>query len=161
MTAATTDWFLTAATLRSAFVEKHRDGVPASLTGSTFWACTNEVGTELKDFIRDLHDEELPNDWRYQTIVQILDAIVEISQYETSPEWLDASATIADQLTSIHTCELAAWLSSNGCRASYHDEAMTEGLISDGCTLHQRLAVAQFGCIRGMADRILQALGLI
>jgi hypothetical protein len=153
-TMRTIDWFVTAATLRSAFEEKHRDN------GSSFWACTDQVGDSLQKLIRDLHDDELPNDWRYQTIVGILDAIVEMSE-DASTEWLDASSVIADRLTSVWTSELAAWIGENGNRASYHDDAMAEGLICGEVSLHDRLAVAQYQCIRPMADQILSVLGLI
>ena len=41
--------------------------------GSTYWAPAEQVDNDdlLIDFIRDLHDDEFPNDWRYETIVDI------------------------------------------------------------------------------------------
>jgi len=148
----TTDWFLTAATLRSAFEEKHRED------GSSFWACVDQVGDDLRDFIRDLHDDELPNNWRYQTIVQILDAIVERSSY--SDEWGNAAGEIADQLTSVWTCELAAWVAENGNRASYCDEEVEDGLLLAESSLFERLEAGQRRCIREMAEAVLIALDL-
>ena len=40
--------------------------------------------------------------------------------------WEDEVDTIADNLTSIYTSELAAWIAENGSRASYHDEAVAD-----------------------------------
>lgn len=153
MTTTNTNWFLTAATLRSAFEEKFRDD------GSSFWACTDQVGDDLQDFIRGLHDDELPNNWRYQTLVQVLDAVVERSSY--SDEWEDAAGEVADQLTSAWTCELAAWIAENGSRASYCDEEVEEGLLSAESSLFERLEAGQRRCIREMTEAVLLALGLL
>ena len=149
----TINWFLTAGTLRSAFEEKRRDD------GSSFWACTDQVGDDLQDFIRGLHDDELPNNWRYATIVQILDAIVERSSYVD--EWADEAGDIADQLTSFWTCVLAAWVAENSSRASYCDEEVEEGLLPAESSLYDRLEAGQRRCIREMTEAILLALGLL
>jgi len=94
-------------------------------------------------------------DWK----VEELDALMELKGEDIC--WEDEVNTIADDLTSIYTSELAAWIAENGSRASYHDEAIIDGLINDGATLWQRLAIAQAECIRSMAYRIVQKLKLI
>ena len=160
----TTNWFLTAGTLRSAFVEKDREPAAAdSRLAPTFWACRDEIDidSDLKEFIRDLHDGELPNDWRYQMIVRIIDEIIEISQHSDSPEWLDASYQIADSLTCIYTAELAAWFAENASRCEYHDERQEDGCIAANVGLSDRLQAGQFHCIESMAQRVLCKLSLI
>ena len=159
----TINWFATAGTLRAAFSEEFRE--PDSHgNASSFWTCKpawpadQSEPTELLEFIRDLHDDELPNDWRYATIVAILDALMEVSGEEI--DWDEQVNQIADSLTSVCNAELAAWIAENGSRATYHDNAVEEGLISDGCLSH-RLSIAQYQCIYHMAYRIVQKLNLI
>jgi len=153
MTTAQINWFLTAGTLRSAFEEKVRDD------GSTFWACTDQVGDDLRDFIRGLHDDELPNNWRYQTLVQVLDAVIERSQWVS--DWGSAAEEIARDLTSVWTCELAAWIAENGSRAGYCDEEVEDGLLSAESSLFERLEAGQRRCIRQMTQAVLVSLGLL
>ena len=117
------------------------------------------MGDDLQDFIRGLHDHELPNNWRYQTIVQILDAIVERSSYVE--EWSDEARDIADQLTSFWTCELAAWIAEDATRASYCDDEVEEGLLPAESSLYDRLEAGQRRCIREMTEAVLLALGLL
>ena len=164
MTTAT-NWFLTAGTLRSAFVEKDREPAAAdSRLAPTFWACRDEIeiDSDLEEFIRDLHDGELPNDWRYQTIVRILDEIIEISTYNDSVEWADQPHTIADALVCIYTAELAAWFAENASRCEYHDEWNAEFSIAKAeASLSDRMQIAQHQCIESMAQRVLCKLDLI
>ena len=153
-TTHTMNWFITAATLRSGFELKHRED------GSEFWSMTDEFRQTSDDFfVYDMHDDELPNDWRYQKIVEILDEIIEADS-ESDIEWSDEAHDIADRLTSIYTAELAAWLAENGNRASYHEDAVTDGLVSEKATLHERMAMAQYVCIKQMVDFALFRLGL-
>ena len=148
----TTDWFVTAGTLRSAFEEKHRED------GTSFWACVEEVGGDLREFIGGLHDGELANDWRYKTIVQVLDAVIEHSEY--SDEWGSAAREIGEQLTSSYTSELAAWLAECSARVSYSDDEVAEGLLAAESSLFERLEGGQRRCIREMTEGVLVALGL-
>ena len=148
-----TNWFLTAGTLRSAFEEKRRED------GTTFWACVDEVGDDLQDFIRGLQDGESPNDWRYKTIVQVLDAVVECSEY--SDNWESAAREIAEQLTSAYTSELASWLAECSDRISYSEDEVAEGLLPAESSLFERLEGGQRRCIREMTESVLVALGLL
>ena len=148
-----TNWFLTAGTLRSAFEEKRRED------GTTFWACVDEVGDDLQDFIRGLQDGESPNDWRYKTIVQVLDAVVECSEY--SDNWESAAREIAEQLTSAYTSELASWLAECSDRISYSEDEVAEGLLAADSSLFERLEGGQRRCIREMTESVLVALVLV
>ena len=153
MTTAT-NWFTTAATLRSAFEHLQRED------GSEFWSCTDEAEDceELQELIHKCHDDELPNDWRYQTIVNILDKIAE---YGSDTEWDDAAHAITDGCVSIYNAELAAWIAENGSRLSYCDEAMNELVVGPEANMSQRLMAGQFQCINPMVHHILNALELI
>lgn len=154
MTLTTTNWYITAATLRSAFILDHRED------GSEFWRFTDEARQSVDDlatFVYELHDEELPNDWRYQKIVEICEAIAE---YDSDTDWHNASHEIADSLVSIFNAELAAWIAENGSRLGYCDHVMKEGLISDDATMSKRLMAGQYECINQMVYMIMNKLGL-
>ena len=160
----TTNWFLTAGTLRSAFVEKDREPAAAdSRLAPTFWACRDEIeiDSELKEFVRDLHDDELPNDWRYEMIVRIVDQIIETSEHNENPEWSDQPWAIAESLASIYTAELAAWFAENASRCHYHDQLNDECSIAAEASLSDRMQIAQHQCIESMVQRVLFKLGLI
>ena len=162
-TANQIDWFVTAGSFRAAFELRTREP-DNSGNASEFYAITAEARQTVDDlvsFIHELHDDEMPNDWRYAAIVGILDQIIEISEYNNEPEWSEASWQIAESLTSIYTSELAAWFADNSSRASYRDEAQQEGLISESASLTDRMQASQHYCIRGMADRILSRLELV
>ena len=155
MTMTTTNWFITAATLRSAFTLVQRED------GSEFWSRTDEAKDceDLKNLIHECHDDEMPNDWRYQTIVNILDRIAD---YGPDTDWRDSVAhEITDGCVSIYNAELGAWIAENGSRLAYCDEAMNEGLVSTDAPMSQRLGAGQYNCIKPMVDHILNALELI
>lgn len=146
------NWYLTAATLRAAFEQDTRDD------NSKFWRLTAEARQSVDDltsFLHELHGDELPNDWRYETIVNILDAIVD-DNGETDPG--DLAFGIADNLTDIYNSSLLKWYADHTNRLAYVDYARDEGLISDNLDAIAQLTIGQNECIRIMADLILQKL---
>ena len=150
------NWFTTAGTLRAAFELNTRED------GTQYWAFTAEARQSvdnLSTVVRELHDEELPNDWRYDTIVSILDALMEISGEDI--EWYDEASEIANNLTEINTSALHQWYADNASRSTYHDDAVAEGLIAESATMHQRLAMGQFKCIEGMVHQLIDVLKLV
>lgn len=149
------NWFVTAGTLRAAFTECKRQD------GSTYWAPTEQVDSDdlLIDFIRDLHDDEMPNDWRYETIVDICDYLCDlIEPIDKQSDAQDIAFSAADSITSIYTSELCQWLGDNTGRLSYIDDAQEEGLIPAEADTFKRLQIGQFECIRSMAVRIIDKL---
>lgn len=151
------DYFVNAETLLSAFELKLREP-DHNGNGSEFWALATHDNDDLTDFVRDLHDTEMPNDWRYQTIVDILNCLIEDKDRD---DWEDFTFTTADYLTSIYTCELAAWYAANSNRGYYHDEAEAEGLIKPGALLSERMAIGQARAIQQMVEKIMDRLGLL
>ena len=149
----TTDWFKDVSTLRNAFILNTRED------GSEFWSRTDEAkdDEDLNNLIRACHDGELPNEWRYQTIVNILD---KIADYGDEDELSDAVFEITDSCVSIYNAELGAWIAENGSRLGYCDEAMNELVVGPEATMSQRLMAGQWQCINPMVWRIICALGL-
>ena len=150
------NWFTTAATFRSAFQELERED------GSQYWTFTDEAddSEELKEFVRELHDKEWPNDWRFETITQIIDRIIEHSK-GSNDYWDDQPTDIAEALTTIYTGELLQWYADNASRLSYVDQAREEGIISNSQTAIEQLTQGQHQAIAQMAIEIIQKLGLL
>lgn len=148
------NWFVTAGTLRAAFTRDKRDD------GSTFWCLTDRADQDdLVDWVRDLHDDELPNDWRYETIVAICNYLCDLTEtIDSQSDAHDIAFSAADSITSIYTAELCEWLSNNTGRLSYIDDAQEEGLIPAEADTFKRLQIGQFECIRSMAVRIIERL---
>jgi len=150
------NWFTTAATFRSAFQELERED------GSQYWTFTDEAeaSKELTEFVRKLHDDEWPNDWRFETISQIIDRIIEHSK-GSNDYWEDQSMEIAEALTTIYTGELLQWYADNTSRLAYVDQAREDGLIVESQNTTAQLTTGQHQAISMMAIEIIQKLGLL
>ena len=101
------NWFITAGTLRAAFTQDKRDD------GSTFWTYTDQArqsADDLATWIGELHDGELPNDWRYETIVAICDTLMDEDDLSNADPG-ELSVGIANNLTDIYNHSLFQWLS--------------------------------------------------
>lgn len=118
--------------------------------GASYWRLidADESATGAPDWLRDAvyeaHDDEFPNDWRYETCVAIADAID-----NDNDEEFDAWRT-ASELADEDNGSLAAWLAGNNGRFSYCDEEIEESGSFD--TLYELLQAGQHRCIRQMAD---------
>ena len=150
------NWFITAGTLRAAFTQNTRDD------GSTYWCFTEQARQSVDDltsFVRELHDDEMPNDWRYETIVDICTYLMDLVEtIDSQSDAHEIAFSAADSITSIYTSELCQWLSDNTGRLSYIDDAQEEGLIAAEADTFKRLQIGQFECIRSMAVRIIERL---
>lgn len=115
-------------------VRDYFEGVsrPARAPGAnpeTFYAIKNYRPIWLIDFIRDqIHEggHWLPDDFKYQTVVDVLDALYE----EQDPDELNLEADV-------YNSDLIAWFASHGERAGLVDEAVEQlghsdqGVIGD------------------------------
>ena len=150
------NWFTTAATFRSAFQELERED------GSQYWTFTDEAeaSEELTEFVRELHDKEWPNDWRFEIIISIIDRIIEHSK-GSNDYWEDQSMEIAEALTTIYTGKLLQWYADNTSRIAYVDQAREDGLIVESQDTTAQLTTGQHQAISIMARDIIEKLGLI
>jgi hypothetical protein len=100
-----------AAQVRSQFAQDTRNN------GETFWS--RKTGTD--DWIQELchaaHGNMMPDDWRYEMIVEALDAYAEYDDPDEAECSIEAD---------IYTYELTGWLHSRNDRYSYVDDAATE-----------------------------------
>ena len=149
------NWFITAGTLRAAFTRDKRDD------GSTFWCLTEQARQsvdDLTEWLRDLHDGELPNDWRYETIVAICDTLMDEDDLSNACPG-ELAVGIANNLTDIYNSDLLQWYAENTSRLCYIEQAEDDGIINNKASIDARLTIGQSQCIEGMAYRIVERLG--
>jgi hypothetical protein len=101
---------------RSDFVRSTRDN------GAAYWHRKEIQKDWIDDMCYQAHGGNtptsmLPDDWRYQFIVDALDALSEHEDEDEARDSLEAS---------IYTHDLTAWLGSHGYRPAYCDEAVDE-----------------------------------
>lgn len=149
------NWFITAGTLRAAFTQDKRDD------GSTFWTYTDQArqsADDLATWIGELHDGELPNDWRYETIVNICDTLMDEDDLSNADPG-ELSVGIANNLTDIYNHSLFQWYADIASRVAYIDDAQSDGLIASETTTIERLMCGQCIAIEQMAYKIIERLG--
>ena len=149
------NWFMTAGTLRAAFTQEKRQD------GTTFWTYTDQARQSTDDlatWIGELHDDELPNDWRYETIVSILDALMDVEGLADHEDHDDLVQGISDNITDIYNGALLQWYADIPSRVAYIDDAQSEGLIDTNTDTIARLTIGQNECIRSMCHRIIDRL---
>ena len=158
MTTTTTNqinWFMTAGTLRAAFTQDKRQD------GTLYWCLTEQARQsvdDLTEWLRGLHDDELPNDWRYETIVSILDALMDVEGLADHKDHNDLVDGIANNITDIYNSDLLQWYADIPSRVAYIDDAQSEGLIDTNTDTIARLTIGQNECIRSMCHRIIDRL---
>lgn len=119
-------------------------------SGETFISMADDCPDWVADVVRDCHDGELPNDWRYETIAAIFGMIED----GYGP---DDASEIADSLTDVYNSALVAWLGDNLNRSSYVDDASAEGLTQGNADVFSQIRTGQYLAIEQMATQILAA----
>jgi hypothetical protein len=135
-----------AADVRKAFIKIHadKDGDGGRWTlrdGSPDW---------MRDLVMDAHRDGsmgfdgvpgmgmmFPDDWRYEFIVEALDAIENASDRDLDNGDVRLEADI-------YTHDLLTWLASRIDRTSYCDDAMNEGLVSINADMVARISAGQY-----------------
>lgn len=107
------------------FETKNRD------SGKKFTCQKDDSPEWVSDLVRDAHQGDLPNDWRYETIVEILSAISEGGDDPPEPE--------------IYTRALLQWLAGGDeigpSRVDEYDRAVEE--FGDSGSLVANIQLAQ------------------
>ena len=142
----TIDWYVTAGTLRAAFeISEISDG--------TQFYKLKDTAHNLAEFVYELHDSELPNDWRYDMIVSICEKLEDYNELDS-----DVAHEIADSLIDIYNHDLFVWYSEQSDRINYMQEGLDQGIITPTSAAISQLATGQFICIRRMVDIIIEKL---
>lgn len=107
------------------------------------WTCNVDHDDDGPDYwVREMveaaHDDcrILPDDFRYQFIVESLDAIMDCENEDDAEQ----SATEPD----IYTHDLNRWLCESYDGHGYCDEAVTEGMVPETAPMFERLAAGQY-----------------
>lgn len=122
--------------------------------GETFVRLTDGATEWVRDAVREAHDGEFPNDWRYAMCERIADDLADA--LEDGADMDDVTHEIADLLTDMDTSDLFQWLADNTSRAQYVDDANAEMGHAD--SLAAQVQAGQFRCIRSMAETLLSAI---
>ena len=71
-----------------------------------------------QSFVRALHDEELPNNWRYTIITDLLQNFVNEYDQDNLEDYL---SEIADGLVDVYNIDLIEWLRGDIMRGSFRE----------------------------------------
>ena len=99
-----------------------------------------------QSFVRALHDEEMPNNWRYEIIHDLLNAFV--NEYDGDLE--DHLSEIADGLVDIYNFDRAKWLAEDINRGCELIET-----TSETTSIFELIGIAQYKAIYQMGSQIL------
>ena len=113
------------------------------VNGERQWKLNDEASMDLSKLIMTMHDEELPNNWRFDTIFDIFTAL-------NTDEPID-TFQVADDMVDIYNHDLKKWMSTH-TRDSYVDEAIEDGLVemSEINLIVDLIRIGQFQCIHQM-----------
>lgn len=95
--------------------------------GDKFWCLKNKDNGALENLVRTAHGEMLPNDYRYEYIVDSLSALVDADiDEDTALDEIDYY-DILNEIEADHSnYELCKWLGSHAHRIADCDEAVEE-----------------------------------
>lgn len=103
-----------AETVRKHFEQAKRD------SGASYWRAKDDAPEWMGDFCREAHGTDmLPDDYRYECIVDALDAIADCEDEESARESMEQGVDCG-----YHA--MAQWLGSNTQRFGYCDEAASD-----------------------------------
>ena len=100
--------------------------------------------------IRKCHNDELPNDWRYDKIKHLAGRLVEY-QRESLEDYQDILHEVVDSCVDISTSAQFQWLADMPCRAEFMDDSY----MADSDKLSQLAAARQYEELDFMANTLL------
>lgn len=108
--------------------------------GGTFVTLREDHPPWVQELCHRAHGDMLPDDWRYQAI---MDAVEYISR---SAGTLDDSVNeFADSMVDVYDVDRVNWLDSNHSRGEYCNEAMRElGVSTDDPSIYAIIGMGQY-----------------
>ena len=82
---------------------------------------------EIQRFIQLLHNDEAPNDWRYDIIHSLLNQLLNQYEVNNEDEAYEHIDTISDSLVNVYNYGLAKWLCDDVSRGYFEDLPSIEG----------------------------------
>jgi len=108
------------------FYRKTRDD------GEEFWLVKDDRPEELKELIHEAHGDMMPDDHRYEFILESLTALANYEDPDDAIEGIESD---------VYTSDLTSWLNSRNDRTYYLTEAIEEYGVKDG---FDALSLAQY-----------------
>ena len=90
-----------------------------------YFSLSSDRFDSLQELVYSLHNDELPNDWVYATIVELLDYIIDYDVDDLS-ELEDSFFEIVDNFVQLSNYELLSYYSDYPSRLYDIDEAISE-----------------------------------
>ncbi len=119
----------------------------------------DESKNKYQELIRSLHMDELPNDWRYETIKNLVSSFLEYYPEDeelTYDNLQDAlRESIADNLAEVSNSCLFQWLAEMPSRASFEDMSSVIGIIDDSVDLGYLARLRQIEEIEIMGSNLI------
>ena len=103
--------------------------------------------------IQKCHNDELPNDWRYEKIKHLVERLIEYKK-ESLEDYQDILHEVVNGCVDISTSAQFQWLADMPCRAEFMDDSY--GL--DSKTLSQLATARQYEELDFMANTLLNDL---
>ena len=107
---------------------------------------------EIQRFIELLHNEESPNDWRYDIIHSLLNSLLNNYDVNNEDEAYEHIDIICDSLVNVYNYGLAKWLCDDVSRGYFEDLPSIEG--SD-TSIYGIIMKRQYEEIYTMASKII------
>jgi uncharacterized protein YpuA (DUF1002 family) len=101
---------------------------------------------KYQEFVRELHDDEMPNDWRYQIIFDLLHNFV--NEYDQD-DLEGHLSEIADSLVDIYNSDRAKWLADDINRGCIEIDTKNK------TSIFELIGIAQYEAIYSMGFEIL------
>ena len=126
---------------------------------SCYFFLKDESKNKYQELIRSLHMDEVPNDWRYETIKNLVSSFLEYYSedeeltYENLQDALRES--IADNLADYSNSCLFQWLAEMPARASFEDIHSAISCIDDSVDLGYLARLRQIEEIEIMGSNLI------
>jgi len=136
------------------FERKTRDN------GEKFYCLKDNTPDDIRDLNMSIHcTDMLPDDFRYETIVSLLNYIDDYLDNDTTLDELRDNGCldeIIDSLCDVYTNDLNNWLTSNLNRQYFVDEAVKEfGLDLNDFSITKAIQLGQYMEIQEIAYRMI------
>ena len=126
---------------------------------SFYFFLKDESKNKYQELIRSLHMDELPNDWRYETIKNLVSSFLEYYSEDeelTYDNLQDAlRESIADNLADYSNSCLFQWLAEMPARASFEDIHSAISCIDDSVDLGYLARLRQIEEIEIMGSNLI------
>jgi len=109
-----------------------------------------DLKEKYQDFVRELHDDELPNNWRYEIITDLLQNFVNEYEQDDLENYLHE---ITDSLVDIYNSDRAKWLADDINRGCI--DLKNLNIDEPNMTIFDLIGQAQYEAIYSMGYQIL------